>query len=139
MKNNDIINSYMVDQNTKIATNFDATHTIRVGTELRPIENVSVRLGYAMVTPAIKADAYRTYATNTTRTDFDFTNDKSTNYITAGLGYRFGKSYMDVAYVLQTKLQDYYTYNPTYVNGFGAPVEITSKHNQILLTYGVRF
>lgn len=139
MKNNDIINSYMVDQNNKIATNFDATHTIRVGTELRPIENVSVRLGYAMVTPAIKADAYRTYATNTTRTDFDFTNDKSTNYITAGLGYRFGKSYMDVAYVLQTKLQDYYTYNPTYVNGFGAPVEITSKHNQILLTYGVRF
>ena len=50
-----------------------------------------------------KADAYRTYATNTTRTDFDFTNDKSTNHITAGLGYRFGKSYMDVAYVLHRR------------------------------------
>jgi hypothetical protein len=139
MKNNDIINSYMVDQNNKIATNFESTHTLRIGTELRPVENLAVRFGYAMATPAVKADAYRTYANNTTRTDFDFTNEKSTNYITAGLGYRFGKSYVDVAYVLQTKLQDYYAYNPTYVNGFGAPVELTSKHNQILLTYGVRF
>ncbi len=139
MKNNDIINSYMVDQNNKIATNFESTHTLRIGTELRPVENLAVRFGYAMATPAVKADAYRTYATNTTRTDFDFTNEKSTNYITAGLGYRFDNSYVDVAYVLQTKLQDYYAYNPTYVNGFGAPVELTSKHNQILVTYGVRF
>lgn len=139
MKNKDIINSEMQEQNTKIQDNLKATHTVRIGAEVRPIENVALRVGYALTTPAIEGDAYRTYATNTTRTDFDFYNDKNTNYITAGAGYRFSRSYLDIAYVLQTKTQDYYAYNPTYVTGFGSPVEVINKHNQILLTYGMRF
>ncbi len=141
MKNNDIINSSMLEQNNNMKANFEASHTVRVGAEIRPVDNLSVRFGYALVTPSIKSDSYRTYAINTTRTDFDFFNDRSTNYMTAGLGYRFGKTYLDLAYVLQTKHQDYYAYNPTYVSGTGtlAPVEVISKHNQILLTYGVRF
>lgn len=139
MKNNDDVDSRMEEQNDKIDANFKDTHTIRVGGEYIPFKNFAIRLGYSFSTSPIKEDAYRTYATNTVRTDTEFLNDKSLSYITSGIGYKFGRSSLDLTYVLKTKVQDFYPYNPTYVTNFDGPIEITSKHNQILLTYGVRF
>jgi hypothetical protein len=59
-----------------------------------------------------------------------------TMFITGGVGYNFGVVYMDMAYVLKGKTEDYYAYDPT-INGSKAT--FNSKDSRIMFTIGARF
>ena len=89
----------------------------------------------------------RGYYYNDVRTDVDYYNEKDSYNITAGIGYRFGRHAIDLAYVYQVNTADYYPYAPSYtkydgdvfqLNNF-EPIGLRSVLNQIVLTYGIRF
>ena len=58
-----------------------------------------------------------------------------TTFYTGGLGYNFGKFYIDAALILKRGLQNYYAYDPT-LNGSHATIDF--KNSRYLLTLGFR-
>ena len=68
-------------------------------------------------------------------------------FVLSGLGYRFGRHSLDLAYVWQVSTADYYPYSPSYTKYDGSqfqldnfePIELRSVRNQLVLTYNVRF
>ena len=74
-----------------------------------------------------------------------FTLDKTTQYITCGLGYRYKNFYADAAFVHRTRKSKYQAFT-NYNEGaqphlfVEAPsAEISSNDNSIVLTVGFRF
>ncbi|MCB9223433.1 MAG: outer membrane protein transport protein [Crocinitomicaceae bacterium] len=57
-------------------------------------------------------------------------------FITGGAGYNFGTLYIDMAYVLMSRKEEYYAYDPT-INGSHAT--FYNRNSQVLLTIGARF
>lgn len=122
-------------------------HTIRAGAEVKPIENLSLRIGGGYSTPSMSENMSRGYYYNDMRTDTDYYNEKDSYNVTTGIGYRFGRHSIDLAYVWQVNTADYYPYSPSYTKYDGSqfqldnfePIELRSVRNQLVLTYNVRF
>lgn len=122
-------------------------HTIRAGVEIKPISDLSLRLGGGYSTASMSENMSRGYYYNDMRTDTDYYNDKDSYNITAGIGYRFGRHSIDLAYVWQVNTANYYPYAPSYTKYDGSlfqldsfePIELRSVRNQLVLTYNVRF
>lgn len=122
-------------------------HTIRAGVEVKPIGDLSLRLGGGYSTSSVSDTMSRGYYYNDMRTDTDYYNEKDSYNITAGLGYRIGRHSIDLAYVWQVNTADYYPYSPSYTKYDGSqfqldnfePIELRSVRNQLVLTYNVRF
>ena len=121
------------------------THTIRLGLEVKPVETLALRLGGGYTTPANRdGDARLYYAnefgeTNDIRTDFDYYNDRGNFHVTCGIGGRFGRHSLDLSYVYQVNLADYYNFDPAYTADIPDPVAMRSVRNQLVFTYGLRF
>lgn len=122
-------------------------HTIRAGIEVKPIGDLSLRLGGGYSTPRTNSNMSRGYYYNDVRTDVDYYNEKDSYNITAGIGYRIGRHAIDLAYVYQVNTADYYPYAPSYTKYDGSmfqldnfePIGMRSVRNQLVLTYSVRF
>ena len=90
--------------------------TLKLGAEYRIDKNVSVRVGYNYVSPMYNNDGVRdqnmvspgVYTASTT----DFTNWKSTNRLTAGVGFTFDNFRLDLAYQYSMRKGDFYPYMP---------------------------
>jgi hypothetical protein len=82
------------DVNSDVRQSFNTTHNLRIGTEWR-IDKLSVRGGYALY-----ANPYSNDLNDGSRQSFSF-----------GLGYSFGYSSLDFAYVRWLKNEDYYMYS----------------------------
>ncbi len=112
------------ETNKAIRNSYAPTHNIRIGTEWR-YNIFSFRGGFNYATSPYKNNNI---------------NDGKRIAISAGVGFRQGPFFMDLAYVYTRMLEDYYLYN--YVN---EPVKIsavannTLLSNSILLTLGTRF
>ncbi len=83
---------------------FQASNSYRVGLELTPTNKFFVRAGYAYYGNCIKQQDYQFFANNNVRSDLIYVLPKHTDIdsyynISAGLGYRFGSFYADVAYI----------------------------------------
>ncbi|MBP5259423.1 MAG: hypothetical protein J6Z12_02155 [Paludibacteraceae bacterium] len=121
------------------------THSIRLGLEVKPVEALALRLGGGYTTPANReGDARLYYAndfneTNDIRTDFDYYNDRGNFHVTCGIGGRFGRHSLDLSYVYQVNLADYYSFDPVYTADIPDPVALRSVRNQLVFTYGLRF
>jgi hypothetical protein len=63
--------------------------------------------------------------------------DKSTQYITGGVGYRNKRFYTDLAYVHKKKASEYKAFAPT-SRGVQC-ANITDNNNQIVWSIGYRF
>ena len=125
-------------------------HTLKLGFEYKPISTIALRLGYNYVSPKFESDGFRdqtldsqgvAYATST-----DYTNWKSTNRITAGVGFTFDKLYLDMAYQYSQTNGDFYPFMNYSLNDRGeegkndvAPTSVSNKRNQLLVTLGYRF
>ena len=137
--NDDIANYYSIDLIDR--------HTIRAGVEIKPIGDLSLRLGGGYSTPRVSDYMSRGYYYDDIRTDVDYYNEKDSYNITAGIGYRIGRHAIDLAYVYQVNTAEYYPYAPSFTKYDGnvfqidsfEPIGLRSVRNQIVLTYGIRF
>ena len=129
------------------AHNLQDRHIIRAGLEVKPIGDLSLRLGGGYSTPSVTDNMTRIYYDNDMRVDTDYYNEKESYNITAGIGYRFGRHSLDLAYVWQVNTADYYPYSPSFAKFDDTvfqldnyePIEMRSVRNQLVLTYNVRF
>lgn len=109
-------------ENLQINNIYRSVFNLRVGVEARINKQAYARAGYAHYAAPYTAESGNSLS--------------PTHFITTGLGYNFGKFYLDLAYVLQSKKADYYAYDPT-INGSHATFDI--DNSQIALTLGARF
>ena len=129
-------NDYYFDMmNDKIDNQLKAQHTLRLGVEVKPVENLAFRLGYNYVSSPIKENAWKETFYDGYNTETDFTVWKDTHRITCGVGYRFNGGYFDVAYQYQTQAGDFYAFDDTALKS----TEIKNNRSQLSATLGFRF
>lgn len=136
------------DMNDHTEATLKGVHTLKLGMEYKPIQSLSFRLGYNFVSAVFNEDGFRdgsiaspgtAYATST-----DYTNWKSTNRFTLGVGYQIKKFSVDLAYQYsQTDgeffpFMSYYAQNASESN-VAEVSHVSFKRNQLLLTLGYRF
>lgn len=109
--------------------------TIKLGMEIKPSDEISVRVGYNFISSPFKKDAYRTIAFDSPFTETDFTNWGDTNRFTFGLGFRFKGGYIDMAYQYTAQEGDFYAFDDIDLK----PTKIENNRNQLLCTLGLRF
>ena len=129
--------------------------TLKLGLEYKPIDNFAVRMGYNYVSPMYKSDGYKdvsldSYGTNYSTTT-DYTNWKSTNRFTLGLGYTIDKFTIDFAYQYSAQKGDFHPFMDSYadythidgsvenIDNYADKVEVKNNRNQFLLTLGYHF
>ncbi|MDE5749751.1 MAG: hypothetical protein K2H87_03155, partial [Duncaniella sp.] len=143
------------DLNDDVKTYFKATNTIRVGAEYRVTPAFSVRAGYSYETTPIQkslldpegTQATYVYTSNPddTATQPSFTLDRSTQYITCGLGYRYKAFSADLAYVHRTRKSDYHAFTDYNENAephylvIAPQAKVTDNNNSLVLTLAYRF
>lgn len=130
--------------NDCVASDFRATNTLRLGAEFRVTPQFSLRLGYSYVSGNVKKDVEdNNYEIYTSGTYLGYTFNQSSNYITAGLGYRTGGFYADLAYVNRQRTSTYHCFTPFKdYDGYWtlAPQsKIKESANQLALTVGYKF
>ncbi len=134
--------------NKFIKSDFKTSSTVRAGFEYRFTPQFSGRLGYAwMQNPYDETfktdhgDAVVAGSNSAYRLEGD------ANYFTAGLGYRFNRSfYADVAFVYKTQEDDLYSYPNVFKDDSrtalyidAAPYKLTNNNFKGVLTVGYRF
>ncbi len=142
--------SYSIDEffqtNNEIADMAAPTHTVKVGAEYMITNQFSGRLGYAYQSAGMKSAYHSGVGVPTIGTTTIYTLDKSTNYFTIGLGYRFTNLYLDAAYVHRYRNSNMFPFSPLVASGDNvatavAPQVATLKdhNNSFALTLGVKF
>ena len=126
---------YFHEMNNKIEDQLKTQHTLRVGIEVKPITNFSLRFGYNYVSSPIKEKAWKDSSLNGYSCETDFTNWKGVNRFTCGLGYRFNGGYVDLAYQYQAQKGDFYAFDDETL----PPTEIKNNRSQLMATVGFRF
>ena len=112
---------------------------IRLGVEYRITPSFSARLGYNLQTSNINSEYQNAKAEIiTSGTDPSFSLDKTTNYISAGLGYRFGGFYADATYVHKTATSTLHPYT-SYADVDAPRFDVTDNNNSIVLSVGFKF
>ncbi|MEA4936203.1 MAG: outer membrane protein transport protein [Paludibacter sp.] len=97
--------------NDSIRSLFKDQHTIKIGGEYRLNDNFSLRAGYAFTGAATSSDLGKEMNPNTTRTDVEYFIQNSTSYLTAGVGYRESKWYVDLAIMNKMVNEKFSPYN----------------------------
>lgn len=120
------------------------TFTFKLGGEYKFTPEVALRLGYNYITPRYKSSGYKDGMLYSPGNNFmstsDYTNWKSTNRITAGLGYSHKKLSVDLAYQFS---QTDGTFHPFFdaldITNCAEAVKVSNKRHQLLMTVGCRF
>lgn len=110
-------------------------HTLKIGAEIKPVDEFSIRLGYNFVSSPFKKDAYRTLFYDDPYTETDFTNWGDINRLTFGIGYRYKTGYIDLAYQYQMQKGDFYAFDDVNLK----PTTIDNNRSQLMATFGFRF
>ena len=127
--------NYFEYQNSMMKEILQGQHTLRVGMEVKPTDEISVRCGYNYVSAPMKDSGYNLLACDGPFTETDYTNWKATNRITFGLGYRYKTGYFDLTYQYSSQKGDFYAFDDISLT----PTEIKNNHSQIMATLGFRF
>ncbi len=114
-------------------------HNLRVGLEYRISNRVSARLGYNVQLTNISSE-YRDGNGEilTSGTDPSFSLDKTTSYISAGLGYQYGNFAIDGTYVHKNRKSTLHPYT-SYGNVQAPYFDVTDNNNSIVLTAHFKF
>ena len=110
-------------------------HTLKVGAEFKPIDELSFRVGYNYVSSPFKKDAFRTIGYDGPYTETDYTNWGAINRFTVGLGYRYKGGYVDLAWQYQAQKGDFYAFDDVDLK----PTKINANRSQLMATFGFRF
>lgn len=114
-------------------------NNLRIGLEYRVTPKLSARLGYNGMFSNVSND-YKDGLGEilTSGTDTSFSLDKTTNYITAGLGYKLGNFYADATYVHKTAKSTLHPFT-SYGNVEAPYFDVTDNNNSIVLSLGFKF
>ncbi len=142
------------DMNRLTEKTLKGTHSFKVGVELKPVGNVSLRAGYNYMSKSYKDDArfdipldsYAALYNHHT----DYMNLGNVNIFTAGIGYRFRHFYMDMAYKFRRQSGEFYAFDDSFVKGADfagsgyenlslSPVDVNLNRHQVFLTLGYKF
>ncbi len=123
---------------------YKGTNILRLGLEYRVTPQFSLRAGYSYewspVTQEAANDGLNIWTAGTIPS---YTFDNSTRYITAGLGYRFGGFYADLAYVNRHRESTWHAFSPIVIGDTidqGSPsATLAQNNNQIVLSLGYKF
>ncbi|MCH5222629.1 MAG: outer membrane protein transport protein [Muribaculaceae bacterium] len=129
-------------ENMDISNYYKSTNTFRVGVEFKPSNPISLRAGYSYVSSPVKASAKNNdQIIYTAGTNPSYRFDNATNYITAGIGYRYQRFYVDLAYVYKHMSSTYHAYTPDPANPrISSPQsKLDFSNNQVVLSAGFRF
>lgn len=112
-------------------------HTARIGAELN-FDNFALRAGYSYSTAMFDSESYKNLDNmSIAETSTEYMNLYDKSNVTFGLGYRFKKIYIDLAYMLQKQNADFYPfYDVEYVN---PAAKVAFTDHTFALTMGVRF
>ncbi|MBO4431429.1 MAG: hypothetical protein J5790_08835 [Bacteroidaceae bacterium] len=110
-------------------------HTLKVGAEFKPIDELSLRVGYNFVSSPFKKDACRTLLYCDPYTETDYTNWGNINRFSLGLGYRYRGGYVDLAWQYQAQKGDFYAFYDENLK----PTKINANRSQLMATFGFRF
>jgi hypothetical protein len=110
-------------------------HTLKLGAEYKPVEEISIRLGYNYVSSPFKEGAYRTIGYDGPYTETDYTNWGDINRFCFGLGYRYKGGYIDLAYQYQLQKGDFYAFDDIDLK----PTKLNCDRSQLMATFGFRF
>jgi len=118
---------------------YKASHIIRLGGEFRVTPQFSLRAGYSYQSQPAQNDAIdnKEYI-YTSGTNPAYIFDKSTQYITAGLGYRYKAFSIDLAYVNKQRESIYRPF--TSFNESDSPsAQVKDNNNQVVMSVGFKF
>jgi long-subunit fatty acid transport protein len=133
--------------NTFIDEDYRWTSSLRSGLEYRFTPQLSGRLGYAwQQAPYVSEVAAGKREVVTAGTVPHYTLDGDVHYATAGIGYRFSRSFsLDLAVVNRMQDSDLYFYSPIFNYETGQtivasyPAKLKNNTTKVLLTLGYRF
>lgn len=119
-------------------------HTVKVGAEFKPDNDISVRLGFNYLSPMYNKNAVKdgwldsygvSYASST-----DYTNWKDTYRITAGIGYRIDKFSIDLAYQYSQTNGTFRPFSDVLdATNTADAADVSNKRHQMLLSLGYTF
>lgn len=127
-------------QNEEMSLNLKAQHTVRAGAEFNVGAGISLRAGYNYSTAMFNKGAYKDMITvPVTATSTEYENVFDSESITLGGGYRGKKFYFDMAYVLNTRESDFYTYYDALSDEPNPAANVEYTNHKITATIGIRF
>ena len=135
---------------------FQGQHTVKAGAELNLTDRLALRLGYNYITTPYKKNARLQQDIDSYAMDYvagtAYSNLSDVNIITCGLGYRYKKFYVDLAYRFRQQRADVYAFddsftsnadfvrdNPTLANKTLDPVDVNLNRHSITCTLGFKF
>lgn len=128
--------------NQDIKDYYKTSVTFRAGAEFRVTPGFSVRAGYAHTSSPVKeeaADGSMTIYTAGTDPSYEF--EDATDYVTAGLGYRYRHFYIDAAYVYRHRSSEWhaFTTDPDNLANSGAIAKLGNDNHQVVVSLGFKF
>lgn len=139
------VNDPYAYENYDIQSYYKSSNTFRIGAEFKPLSSLSIRAGYSYVSSPVKSEARNNDLTiYTAGTNPSYRFDNTTNYLTGGLGYRYKRFYLDLAYVYKHMTSDYHAYTPDPEPSDGRYIpspqaKVSLSNSQVVLSMGYRF
>lgn len=148
---------YAMNDNTEYS--LKGVSTLKLGAEYKPVPELALRVGYNYVSAMYNENGYKdgtvwspgSYYSSTT----DYTNWKSTNRVTFGIGYQVGRTNIDLAYQYSSQDGEFHPFmeysgsSKTLTNSVTGETmsynnvpdvtTVNNKRHQVLLTLGYRF
>ena len=144
MKLSDVDGNEYTDVTSDVKRYYKGTNILRLGAEYRVTPQFSLRAGYSYESSPVKEEASSgREAVWTAGTIPSYTFDKTTQYITCGLGFRTGGFYADLAYVHKRRESSYHAFSPLIENGViletSPTASLVDNNNQVVLSIGYKF
>lgn len=144
MQVSDVDNNEYTDVTDQVKTYYKGVNIFRIGGEYRVNPQLSLRAGYSYESsPVEKWVANDGENIQFAGTIPSYSFNKSTQYITAGLGYRTGGFSIDLAYVNKHRESTWHAFSPIVVEGtidMASPqATVKSNYNQLVLSVGYKF
>jgi len=127
------------DENLGMKDMLKAVHTIKIGGEFRLTNNFSLRAGFANMSAATQNEADKQMRFNTTRSDTEYFQHNSTNYLTAGFGYHEASWFVDFAYMNKISDETFYPYNSNKLAIKASSASVNTTTNNAVVTVGFKF
>lgn len=127
--------TYFRNVNDFTEQSLNTQKTVKLGLEVKPSNDLSIRVGYNYVSAPFKKSSYKTIAFDSPFTETDFTNWNDINRITFGLGYRFNGGYLDLAYQYSAQDGEFYAFDDIDLKA----TKIDNNRSQFMCTLGFRF
>ncbi len=121
-------------------------HTLKAGVEVKPIDALALRVGYNYISSRYKDNAsfdqydYSYSAAFDYSTSTDYMKLSDVNIVTFGVGYKYNRFYLDLAYKFRAQSGDFYAFDTNGMNGYSIePVNVNLNRHQVVLGLGFKF